>query len=72
MRAYRDEANSTLNKSLDRNNGFNIVQAFTEYVAAANTLAIRPSVTFWNIQDAYRICPVPDIKENTNGNRKPE
>ena len=40
MRAYRDEANSTLNKSLDRNNGFNIVQAFTEYVAAANTLAI--------------------------------
>ena len=30
------------------------------------------SVTFWNIQDAYRIHPVPDIKENTNGNRKPE
>ena len=30
------------------------------------------SVTFWNIQDAYRIHPVSDIKENTNGNRKPE
>ena len=30
------------------------------------------SVMFWNIQDAYRIHPVSDIKENTNGNRKPE
>ena len=29
-------------------------------------------VTFWNIQDAYRIHPAPAIEENTNGNRKPE
>ena len=29
------------------------------------------SVTFWNIQDAYLIHPVPESKENTNGNRKP-
>lgn len=40
MRTYRDEANSRLNESLDSNNGFSIVQASTEYVAAANTLAI--------------------------------
>ena len=40
MRTYRDEANSRLNESLDRNNGFNLLQASTEYAASANTLAI--------------------------------
>ena len=40
MRTYRDEANRRLNESLDRNNGFSILQSSTEYAASANTLAI--------------------------------
>ena len=59
MRAYRDEANSTLNKSLDRSNGFNIVQASTEYVAAANTLAILELAEQQRIANLIALAALP-------------
>ena len=59
MKTYRDEANSTLNKSLDRNNGFNILQASTEYAAAANTLAILELAEQQRIANLIALATLP-------------
>lgn len=59
MKTYRDEANSTLNKSLDRNNGFNILQASTEYAVAANTLAILELAEQQRIANLIALATLP-------------